>query len=94
MCVMAASLCHSQQDEGGVTATVKTANGDQHIRGAYLVGCDGGSSAVRKQLGIKLEGDANLLELRQALYRCDELWDRIPIGKGGTITSPTSTRPS
>ena len=71
-----------EQDEGGVTATVKTAHGDQHIRGAYLVGCDGGSSAVRKQLGIKLEGDANLMELRQALYRCDELWDRIPIGKG------------
>ena len=70
------------QDQGGVTATVKTANGDEHIRGAYLVGCDGGSSAVRKQLGIKLEGEANLLELRQALYRCDELWDRIPIGKG------------
>jgi len=71
-----------EQDEGGITATVKTANGDQHIRGAYLVGCDGGSSAVRKQLGIKLDGEANLLELRQALYRCDELWDRIPIGKG------------
>ena len=71
-----------EQDESGVTATVKAANGDQHIRGAYLVGCDGGSSAVRKQLGIKLEGEANLMELRQALYRCDELWDRIPIGKG------------
>ena len=70
------------QDESGVTATVKTSDGDQHIRGAYLVGCDGGSSAVRKQLGIRLEGEANLLELRQALYRCDELWDRIPIGKG------------
>ena len=70
------------QDEGGVTATVKTASGDEDIRGAYLVGCDGGSSAVRRQLGIKLEGEANLLELRQALYRCDELWDRIPIGKG------------
>ena len=54
----------------------------QHIRAAYLVGCDGGSSAVRKQLGIKLDGEANLMELRQALYRCDELWDRIPIGKG------------
>ena len=37
---------------------------------------------VRRQLGIKLQGDANLLELRQALYRCDDLFERIPIGKG------------
>jgi 2-polyprenyl-6-methoxyphenol hydroxylase-like FAD-dependent oxidoreductase len=70
------------QDEGGVTATVRTADGDRQIRAAYLVGCDGGSSGVRKQLGIRLEGEANLLELRQALFRCDALWDRIPIGKG------------
>ncbi len=29
-----------------------------------------------------MQGDANLLQLRQALYRCDELFERIPIGKG------------
>ena len=49
----------------------------------YLVGCDGGASAVRQQLGIKLHGEANLMQLRQAFYRCDDLFDRIPIGKGG-----------
>jgi hypothetical protein len=37
---------------------------------------------VRRQLGIKLQGDANIMELRQALYRCDDLYERIPIGKG------------
>jgi hypothetical protein len=37
---------------------------------------------VRRQLGIRLSGDANLLQLRQALYRCDDLFERIPIGKG------------
>ena len=47
----------------------------------YLVGCDGGSSTVRKQLGIALQGE-QLLQLCQALYRCDELYERIPIGKG------------
>ncbi|HEX6320872.1 MAG TPA: FAD-dependent monooxygenase [Burkholderiales bacterium] len=52
------------------------------MRAAYLVGCDGGSSAVRRQLGIELSGDANLLELRQALYCCEDLYERIPIGKG------------
>ncbi len=52
------------------------------IRAAYLVGCDGGSSAVRHQLGIALAGEANLLELRQGLYYCADLYERIPIGKG------------
>jgi 2-polyprenyl-6-methoxyphenol hydroxylase-like FAD-dependent oxidoreductase len=71
------------QDEAGVTARVKNANGTSAtIRAAYLAGCDGGSSTVRKQLGIRLRGEYNILELRQALYRCDELFERLPIGNG------------
>jgi len=65
------------QDAGGVTA--QTSKGK--MRAKYLVGCDGGGSVVRKQLGIGMSGE-NLSELRQALYRCDELFDRIPIGPG------------
>jgi 2-polyprenyl-6-methoxyphenol hydroxylase-like FAD-dependent oxidoreductase len=71
------------QDAAGVTAQVKNADGTSGtIRAAYLVGCDGGSSTVRRQLGIRLRGEYNILELRQALYRCDELFDRLPIGNG------------
>jgi 2-polyprenyl-6-methoxyphenol hydroxylase-like FAD-dependent oxidoreductase len=70
------------QDAEGVRARVKADKGDIELSAQYLVGCDGGSSAVRRQLGIKLSGEANLLELRQALYRCDDLFERIPIGKG------------
>jgi 2-polyprenyl-6-methoxyphenol hydroxylase-like FAD-dependent oxidoreductase len=81
------------QDQGAVTARVRGTAGkssdgkssdDQtsEIQALYLVGCDGGSSVVRKQLGIALQGDGNLLQLRQALYRCDDLYERIPIGKG------------
>jgi 2-polyprenyl-6-methoxyphenol hydroxylase-like FAD-dependent oxidoreductase len=70
------------QDEAGVTARVKGLDGSTAtIRAAYLVGCDGGASPVRRQLGIKLRGE-NLSEMRQALYRCDELFDRIPIDNG------------
>src|SRR5262245_35840715 len=72
-----------EQDASGVTAHVRTASGAaQKIRAGYMVGCDGGSSTVRRQLGIKLTGEANLLQLRQALYYCEELYERIPIGKG------------
>ena len=72
-----------RQDGEGVTARVQTAGGGtQEIRAAYLVGCDGGASPVRSELGIALSGEGNLLGLRQALFRCDELFDRMPIGNG------------
>jgi 2-polyprenyl-6-methoxyphenol hydroxylase-like FAD-dependent oxidoreductase len=72
-----------EQDPAGVRAKIKCPDGSvAEFSADYLVGCDGGSSAVRKQLGIKLQGEANLLQLRQALYRCDDLFERIPIGKG------------
>ena len=71
------------QDAGGVRAKVKKPDGSvAEFSANYLVGCDGGTSNVRRQLGIKLQGEANLLQLRQALYRCDDLFERIPFGKG------------
>lgn len=70
------------QDGGGVTATVRTAGGQERtVRASYLVGCDGAGSTVRHQLGVELRGDS-LLTLRQALFHCPELFARIPIGKG------------
>jgi 2-polyprenyl-6-methoxyphenol hydroxylase-like FAD-dependent oxidoreductase len=72
-----------RQDAEGVTAQVQTSAGvTQEIRTRYLVGCDGGASPVRKELGIVLSGEGNLLALRQALFHCDELFDRLPIGNG------------
>ncbi len=71
------------QDSDGVTAQVRTTAGAvSSIRCAFLVGCDGGSSTVRKGLGIGLEGQANIREQIQALYRCDQLYDTVPIGHG------------
>src|SRR5262249_30110209 len=71
------------QDDRSVTARVKTiAGATAMIEARFLVGCDGGSSVVRKGLGIALQGEGDMLRLRQALYRCDELYERIPIGKG------------
>jgi 2-polyprenyl-6-methoxyphenol hydroxylase-like FAD-dependent oxidoreductase len=71
------------EDAGGVTATLRRTDGaTETIRGAYLVGCDGGSSQVRKQLGIRLRGEGDLARFRQALYRCDALYDRLPLGNG------------
>jgi 2-polyprenyl-6-methoxyphenol hydroxylase-like FAD-dependent oxidoreductase len=71
-----------EQDGDGVSVTVMRGDQQETIRAAYLVGCDGGASPVRKQLGIKLRGEGNLMELRQALFRCDELYDLLPVGNG------------
>src|SRR2546428_757881 len=72
-----------EQDATGVTARVRNGAGPvAAVRAAYLVGCDGGASRVRQELGIGLRGEGNLLQLRQALYCCDDLYERIPIGNG------------
>jgi len=71
------------QDAAGATATVRDAGGAVHdINARYIVGCDGGSSTVRKQVGIQLRGEGNLLRLHQALYYCPTLYERLPIGDG------------
>jgi 2-polyprenyl-6-methoxyphenol hydroxylase-like FAD-dependent oxidoreductase len=76
-------LMEFEEDGPGVVATVRSSDGrSEKISAAYLVGCDGGSSLVRKQLGIRLRGEANLAKFRQGLYRCDELYDRLPLGEG------------
>jgi 2-polyprenyl-6-methoxyphenol hydroxylase-like FAD-dependent oxidoreductase len=75
-------LCLSQ-DASGASATVRDPLGRTvDIRARFVVGCDGGSSPVRKQLGIQLRGEGNLLRLHQALYHAPDLFDRIPIGDG------------
>jgi 2-polyprenyl-6-methoxyphenol hydroxylase-like FAD-dependent oxidoreductase len=72
------------QDAGSVTATVRDLGGKtSQIQALYLAGCDGGNSMVRRQLGIKLTGNEDrMLELRQSLHYCEDLFERIPIGKG------------
>ena len=71
------------QSGRGATATIEDPSGrPAEIHAQFVVGCDGGSSSVRKELGIQLRGDANLLRLHQALYHAPDLFDRIPIGEG------------
>src|SRR5258708_31648899 len=53
------------EDGPSVVATVRSSDGrSKQIRAAYLVGCDGGSSLVRKQHGIRLTRAANLANFR------------------------------
>lgn len=45
-----------RQTDDHVEATARTAQGLVQLRGSYLVGADGGRSAVRKSAGIDFEG--------------------------------------
>jgi 3-(3-hydroxy-phenyl)propionate hydroxylase len=44
------------QDADRAWVTVETAAGRERVEGAWVVGCDGGRSTVRKQLGIEMDG--------------------------------------
>lgn len=71
------------QDADGVTVTALKADGTlQRFRCRYLVGTDGGSSTVRKKLGIRLEGRPALAEMRQVIFWSEDLYDRMKVGKG------------
>jgi 2-polyprenyl-6-methoxyphenol hydroxylase-like FAD-dependent oxidoreductase len=76
-------LISFEQDPQGVTALVRAAGGTEAtIRTSYLAGCDGGSSLIRKTLGIKLEGRGGIREMRRTLFRSNDLFERIRCGKG------------
>ncbi|WP_234445231.1 FAD-dependent oxidoreductase [Streptomyces rimosus] len=48
------------QDKGGVQVTLRLPEGSQErLEVPWLVGCDGGHSTVRKQLGLQLIGDSS-----------------------------------
>jgi 2-polyprenyl-6-methoxyphenol hydroxylase-like FAD-dependent oxidoreductase len=75
------------QDELGVEVTL----GDgEVVRARYVVGCDGGRSAVRKALGLRLEGEGLnekpmvVADVEvEGLDHCD--WHLWPFAKGGVI---------
>jgi len=65
-----------EQDADGVTARINTPEGEQTVRAKYLIGTDGGSSFVRKSLGIGFPGKSLDVRAIVADLRVDGLeWD-------------------
>jgi 2-polyprenyl-6-methoxyphenol hydroxylase-like FAD-dependent oxidoreductase len=71
-----------QSDQGVIVRCQDPSGKTTTLTALFLVGCDGGSSPIRKQLGIKLRGEGGILELQQALFYCEDLFDRLPHGDG------------
>jgi 2-polyprenyl-6-methoxyphenol hydroxylase-like FAD-dependent oxidoreductase len=68
------------QDADGVTAvaTDLDSGASRTIRCRYMVGCDGGSSSVRKQIGAKLEGTPVIQRVQSTHIRAPQLAAMIP----------------
>jgi 2-polyprenyl-6-methoxyphenol hydroxylase-like FAD-dependent oxidoreductase len=55
------ALAGLAQDDDGVTALLDGPDGEQPLRAAYLVACDGGHSTVRKLVGADFPGRAGTM---------------------------------
>lgn len=68
------------QQPDGVNVSWVSAAGDGHIHCAYLVGCDGGRSCVRKMGGFDFPGTPPTLTFYQAIVQVDHPERLLPIG--------------
>ena len=77
------ALAGFEQDADGVTVHTELLDGTKGtLRAKYLVGCDGGSSLVRKTLGIKLNGRAAIRQSTQVIFWSEDLYEKMKVGKG------------
>ncbi len=72
---------------GGVTVTARTPGGVVRLAAGYVVGCDGGRSAVRKLAGFEFPGTEPLMTVRYARAEVGDAGKLPPSGRlaGGTL---------
>ena len=69
----------TQDADGVVASALRLEDGHRfEIRCRYLVGCDGGSSTVRKAMGAKLEGTPVIQRVQSTYIRAPGLRERVP----------------
>ncbi|MFE3885962.1 FAD-dependent monooxygenase [Streptomyces lydicus] len=96
--VTGSRLAGLEQDERGVSAHTRGANGTWW-RGSYLIGCDGPRSTVRKLLDVRFPGRTAVERHAVAALRCELPWPgeallhRSPPRHGGAPGSEVSARP-
>lgn len=68
------------QDSDSVKVTVTDLGGARRrtLVGRFVIGADGGRSAVRKQIGAKLAGDAVIQHVQSTCIRAPGLYDLMP----------------
>ena len=74
------SYSRFQEDSSGVTAFATSSSGDeQQFRAKFLVGCDGGSSAVRKEIGAAFKGDPVVQRVQSTYIEASDLIGRMTV---------------
>jgi 2-polyprenyl-6-methoxyphenol hydroxylase-like FAD-dependent oxidoreductase len=68
------------QDEDSVTTVARNLDSGEllTIHSAYLIGCDGASSMVRKTMGANFQGTASIQYVQSTCIRAPELIKRLP----------------
>ncbi|MBR8642123.1 FAD-dependent oxidoreductase [Streptomyces tuirus] len=68
------------QTDDHVETLISDADGEnlRTIRAKFLIGADGSRSAVRKQIGAKLTGDAVLQQVQSTCIRAPKLYEAMP----------------
>ncbi|WP_374943969.1 FAD-dependent monooxygenase [Sphingomonas sp.] len=82
------------QDDGGVSVTVRDADGEGRIRCRYLVGADGARSAVREGIGATLQGTYGLSRNYNVVFRAPGLAEAHGHGPGAMYWQVNATAPS
>ncbi|MCS5734519.1 FAD-dependent oxidoreductase [Herbiconiux daphne] len=68
-----------EQDDEGVTVRIVDPDGAERVlRGRFLIGADGGRSAVRKAIGAAFHGDPVLQRVQSTCIRAAGLYDILP----------------
>jgi 2-polyprenyl-6-methoxyphenol hydroxylase-like FAD-dependent oxidoreductase len=70
-----------EQDDDGVTVAYTDADGaERRLRCSYMVGADGSRSAVRGDLGVRMQGEADVVQASIWLIEAPGLMDRASVG--------------
>ncbi|PCJ70626.1 MAG: monooxygenase [Rhodobiaceae bacterium] len=71
-------LLSLEQDNNQVTLVTRdVASGSENtLRASYVIGCDGGRSVVRHEIGVPLEGDDNLGRIKSIFLKSDSLKEK------------------
>ena len=79
-------LLELEDDADEVRATVRTGSeATRTLQAAYLIGCDGGGSLVRKHIGAKLEGDAMIQHVQSSFIHAPGLTQMMQGGEAWGI---------
>jgi hypothetical protein len=80
------------QDERGVLVTLRASDGStEQVRCQYLAGCDGGTSQVRRRLGIRLDGESRVMDRFMTHFRSTAHDILQPWGIAWHYQSPAGT---